>query len=281
MDSQHRHELKTNELAEGLKHLPGLLKDNANTIIGIILIGVALITWPMFNKMSRQKEIAEQTEITQSIQMMDQDVYAVLQAPADDMLAKSEALDALLVNADALVEKVSGIDNRNLAALAQIKAAQAIRTELHLRQQVDADMLERQIQKAQNAYQEALNLANTPTLTAMAKFGLALCSEELGQTDQAAELYQQIAGDENYKATVFPTQAQRRLDTLSDNTEVFNFAAIPVVIEEEVVDTEEVIEPTAVEIIEPAAETIVTESAEKTDTEQLVEETAEPQAETP
>jgi hypothetical protein len=39
MDSQHRHELKTNELAEGLKHLPGLLKDNANTIIGIILIG--------------------------------------------------------------------------------------------------------------------------------------------------------------------------------------------------------------------------------------------------
>ena len=280
MDSQHRHELKTNELAEGLKHLPGLLKDNANTIIGIILIGVALITWPMFNKMSRQKDIAEQMEITQSIQMMDQDVYAVLQAPADDMLAKSEALDALLVNADALVEKVSGIDNRNLAALAQIKAAQAIRTELHLRQEVDADMLERQIRKAQNAYQEALSSANTPTLTAMAKFGLALCSEELGQTDQAAELYQQIAGDENYKATVFPTQAQRRLDTLSDNTEVFNFAAVPVVIEE-VVDTEEVIEPTAVEIIEPAAEPIVAESAEKPDAEQPVEETAEPQAEMP
>ena len=82
MDSQHRHELKTNELAEGLRHLPGLLKDNANTIIGIILIGAALITWPMFNRMSRQKDIAEQTEVTQSIQMMDRDVYAVLQAPA-------------------------------------------------------------------------------------------------------------------------------------------------------------------------------------------------------
>ena len=280
MDSQHRHELKTNELAEGLKHLPGLLKDNANTIIGIILIGAALITWPMFTKMSRQKDIAEQTEITQSIQMMDRDVYAVLQAPADDMLARSEALDALLVNADALLEKASTIDNPNLSALAQIKAAQAIRTELHLRQEVDADMLERQIQKAQNAYQEALSAANTPTITAMAQFGLGLCSEELGQTDQAADLYQQIVEDENYKATVFPTQAQRRLDTLSDNTEVFNFAAVPVVIEE-VGDTEEVIEPTAVEIIEPATETIVTESAEKTDAEQPVEETAEPQAETP
>ena len=280
MDSQHRHELKTNELAEGLKHLPGLLKDNANAIIGIILIGAALITWPMFNKMSRQKDIAQQTEITQSIQMMDRDVYAVLQAPADDMLAKSEALDALLVNADALLEKVSEIDNRNLAALAQIKAAQAIRTELHLRRDVNVEMLERQIQKAEEAYQKALEVADTPTIKAMAQFGLGLCSEELGQTDQAAELYQQIVEDENYKATVFPTQAQRRLDTLSDNTEVFNFAAVPIVIEEGV-DTEEVIEPTAVEIIEPATETIVTESAEKTDAEQPVEETAEPQAETP
>ncbi|MHC4554410.1 MAG: hypothetical protein ACYSUS_03790, partial [Planctomycetota bacterium] len=93
MDSQHRHELKTNELADGLKHLPQILKDNANTIIGIILIGAALITWPMFSKMSRQKEMAEQTEITQSIQMLDQDIYAVLQAPADDTLAQMEALD--------------------------------------------------------------------------------------------------------------------------------------------------------------------------------------------
>ncbi|MHC4287161.1 MAG: hypothetical protein ACYSSJ_02540, partial [Planctomycetota bacterium] len=147
MDSQHRHELKTNELADGLKHLPQILKDNANTIIGIILIGAALITWPMFSKMSRQKEMAEQTEITQSIQMLDQDIYAVLQAPADDTLAQMEALDTLLINADTLLEK--SIDNPNLAAMARIKAAQAIRTELHLRKDVDADMLERQIQKAE------------------------------------------------------------------------------------------------------------------------------------
>jgi tetratricopeptide (TPR) repeat protein len=266
MDSQHRHELKSNELAEGLRHLPGLLKDNANTIIGIILIGAALITWPMFNKMSRQKEIAEQTEITQSIQMMDRDVYAVLQAPADDMLAKSEALETLLINADALLEKASTIDNPNLSAMAQIKAAQAIRTELHLREEVDADMLERQIQKAEEAYQKALEVADTPTIKAMAQFGLGLCSEELGQTDQAAEVYRQIVEEESYKATVLPTQAQRRLDSLADNTEVFNFSAVPVVIEEVV---EETAEPTAIE------------SSENADVEQPVEETADPQAEKP
>lgn len=244
MDSKHRHELKTNELAEGLKHLPQLIKDNANTIIGITLIGVALITWPMFNKMSQKKERTEQTAMTQSIQALDRDVYAVLQSPADDMLAQTEALDMLLVNADALLEKASEIDNPNLAAMAQIKAAQAIRTELHLRKEVDADMLERQIQKAKDAYQKAFENAETATIKAMAQFGLALCSEELGQTDQAAELYQQIVEDESYKATVVPAQAQLRLDTLEDNAEVFNFAAVPVVIEEPV-EAEEVIEQIA------------------------------------
>lgn len=261
MDSQHRHELKSNELADGLKNLPGLIKDNANTIIGIILIGTALITWPMFSKMSREKEIAEQVDATRSIQMMDQDIYAVLQAPDDDMLAKSEALDTLLINADALLEKASDIDNPNLSALAEIKAAQAIRTELHLRKEVDAEMLDRQIQKARDAYQKAFETADTSAIKAMAQFGLALCSEELGQTDQAAEIYQQITANEDYKATVFPTQAEHRLDTLSDNIEVFNFDSVPVVIEGEN------IEPTE------------TESLESTTAEQSVEEPTEPQAE--
>ena len=276
MDSQHRHELKTNELAEGLSHLPRLLKDNANTIIGVILIGVALITWPMFNRMTRQKDRTEKATITQSIQMLDRDVYAVLQAPADDTQAQTEALDTLLINADALLSSVSDIDNPNLAAMAQIKAAQAIRTELHLRKEVDADMLERQVQKAKDAYQKAFEVAQTTTIKAMAQFGLGLCSEELGQTDQAAEVYRQIVEDQSYKATVLPTQAQHRLDTLADNIEVFNFAAVPVVIEEVV---EEIVEPTAVETMKPAAEATVTETAENADAVLSTEEATEPQAE--
>jgi len=274
MDSQHRHELKTNELAEGLSHLPQLLKDNASTIIGVLLIGAALITWPMFTKMTGQKDRAEQTTITQSIQMLDRDVYAVLQAPADDPQAQTEALNTLLVNADELLGSVSDIDNPNLAAMAQIKAAQAIRTELHLRKEVDADMLERQVQKAEDAYQKAFEIAETATIKAMAQFGLALCSEELGQTDQAAEVYQQIVDDESYKATVLPTQAQNRLDTLADNSEVFNFAAVPVIIEEPV-EVEEVIEAITSEITDPTDELTAKESPT---TEETAETTA-PQTE--
>lgn len=228
MDSQHRHELKTNELAESLGHLPQLMKENARFIIGVLLIAVALITWPMFNRMAKQKGKAEQELVTQSILMLDQDIYSFLQTPADDIQAQNEALQTLLINADALLATASNIANPNLSALAQIKGAQAIRTELHLRQNVDAEMLERQIQKAKLAYQNAFDMAETPTLKAMAQLGLALSSEELGQTDQAAEIYQQIVQNENFQATVMPSLAQHRLDTLADNTETFTFADVPV-----------------------------------------------------
>lgn len=225
MDAGHRHELKTNELAEQLGQLPKLIKENANIIIGSALIIIGLITWPVFSRMRLQKDIAAQSSISQSIQMLDKDVYDILQAQEGE--AQNQALGTLLVNADALLEKTEDIDNPNLAALARIKAAQAIRTELHLRKDVSAEMLETQIQKAKAAYEQALKSAKTPTLQAMAKFGLGLCAEELGQTAQAGDLYKEIISDKTFEATVFPKQAQQRLDSLEDNAQAFTFAPAP------------------------------------------------------
>lgn len=259
MDSQHRHELKTNELAEGLSHLPGLLKDNANTIIGVLLIATALITWPMLSKMANRKDLAERAAVSQSIQMLDQDVRSILQSPADDIPARSEALNTYLVNADELLNKAADTDIPNLAAMAQVKAAQAIRTELHLRQEVTAEMLESQVQKSADAYQKALETAESPTIRAMAQFGLGLCSEELGQTDQAADIYQQIIDDESYKATTLPTQAQHRLDAIEENSESFNFAEVPVAIENL---PSELIEAVQAEPQEATIEPVAKETAE-------------------
>ncbi|MHC4236787.1 MAG: tetratricopeptide repeat protein [Planctomycetota bacterium] len=259
MDSQHRHELKTNELAEGLSHLPGLLKDNANTIIGVLLIATALITWPMLSKMANRKDLAERAAVSQSIQMLDQDVRSILQSPADDTSARSEALNTYLVNADELLNKAADTDIPNLAAMAQVKAAQAIRTELHLRPEVTAEMLESQVQKSADAYQKALETAESPTIRAMAQFGLGLCSEELGQTDQAADIYQQIIDDESYKATTLPTQAQRRLDAIEENSESFNFAEVPVAIENLPL---ELIEAVQAEPQEATIEPVAKETAE-------------------
>ena len=78
MKSEHRHELKTNELAERLAHFPELIKRNTNTIIGVALIAAGLITWPMFNKMNQQKTLAEQSMMTQSIQGLELDIQKIL-----------------------------------------------------------------------------------------------------------------------------------------------------------------------------------------------------------
>ena len=210
--------------------------------------------------------------MTQSIQMLEQDVYNVLKAPADDLQAKTEALNTMLVNADSLMKKASDVDNPNLSALAQIKAAQAIRMELHLRPEVDAETLETQIQKAKDAYQKALEKADMPTIKAMALLGLGLCSEELGQTDQAAEIYQKIVADESYKPTVLAAQAQQRLDGLESNIESFNFVDVPVAVE-----------PPAAQTIEPAPSQEPAEAAVSTPAtpDTAPETTSEPKTDQP
>lgn len=279
MDAEHRHELKTNELADGLSHLPKLIKDNANTIIGVIIIAAALITWPMFNKASHNKAIVEQTEASMKIQMLDQDIYKVLSAPAEDPLAKGEALNTLLVNAETLLDEASEIDKPNLSALAQIKAAQAIRTYLHMRPEVQAQELEEQVQKAKNAYENAFKIADNATLKGMALFGQGLCDEELGQTDQAKDIYAQIIAEETYQPTVFPTQAQQRLDNLEENIEVFNFAEVPVAVEEAVdvpvLDTEAVDVPVEAATEEPADQEPSEEVTEVPATEAITTENTE------
>lgn len=230
MDSEHRHELKSNELADVLTHLPEFFKKNANMIIGISLIIIAFVTWPLFSKMSRQKAIAEKSQVAESIRMLSGDIGAALTAYQNTPEELAPALGTIEANAEALMELTSKTNNPNLAALAYIKAAQAIRTELHLRKEiVGAETIEAQTQKAQEAYEKAAEKAAIPTMKAMAQFGIGLCTEERGQTEQAAEIYQAIIDDESFAATVFPNLAQQRLDSLADSTETFIFVDAPVI----------------------------------------------------
>ena len=157
--------------------------------------------------------------------------------------------------------------------MAQIKAAQAIRTQLHLQKTLDTEMLETQINKAQEAYQTAFETANTPTLKAMATLGLGLCSEELGQTEQAGEIYQQIIDNADYQATVLPAQAQKRLDDLDENAESFIFAEVPFAAEEQTdATTEQDAEQVAENVINITAgeETTIPETPEDTEQPEAV-----------
>jgi tetratricopeptide (TPR) repeat protein len=147
---------------------------------------------------------------------------------------------------------------------------------------VDAETLETQIQKAEDAYQQAFETAQTPTLKAMAQLGLGLCSEELGQTAQAAEIYTQIVDDESFKATVGAVLAQQRLDGLEDNSETFNFAEVPVAIENlpaEIIDSATAIAPQ--ETTEAAAEPAAGETPTDEELTTAAETTEDAEEETP
>lgn len=227
MDAEHRHGLKSNELAEGISHLPTLLKENANTVIGVALILVGLISWPLLSKMSGQKDIAKQSEMTYSIQMLEQDIMNVLRTQQTEGASDEEALNTLLLNAESLMDEASEADNPNLEAMALIKAAQALRTELHLRKEVDPQTMETQLNKAQEAYERAAQVAYTATLKAMAQFGLGLCSEEFGQFAQAKEIYSAIVAEKSFESTAISKLAQQRLNDLDDNSETFTFVQTP------------------------------------------------------
>ena len=231
MDAEHRHELKTNELADWLAHLPQFLKRNASTIIGVVLIIIGLVTWPMFNRMRAASEQAQAAAVSASIQSLQSDLFAVYEASEGenpDPEAQQKATDDLLLNVTALLDQADKMKDPDQAALARIKAAQALRTELHMRAGfIDAEELQTRIDQAQKAYEKAKDTATTPTLRAMAQLGLGLCAEELGQRDAAAAIYKEIIDTPEFAATIFPTQAKQRLDGLEMNLESVVFVPKP------------------------------------------------------
>ncbi len=228
MDSEHRHELKTNELADYIRQVPGFIKRNASTLVGVALILVGLVTWPMFNRMRAEADTAKAAAVADSIQNLERDIYAVIQAAEKDAEARQQATSALLVSANALLEQADKTDDADVAALARIKAAQALRAELHFRADVvDVEQAHTRVGQAQEAYKKAADTATNATLKAMAQFGLGLCAEELGQRDEAAAIYKAIIDTPAYAATVFPAQAQHRLDGLDENLSTVTFAPAP------------------------------------------------------
>jgi hypothetical protein len=93
---------------------------------------------------------------------------------------------------------------------------------------LDEQVITDQITQATQAYEAALQKAKgNASLTAMATFGLGLCAEELGDFEKAVQIYSDIAQNTEFEGTLFPAQAQFRLEILEDNKETFVFVAVP------------------------------------------------------
>lgn len=215
MKPEHRHQLKTNELAEWIGNLPQWAKENAKTIICISILAAvvaAVYFWKMYEK--RVVSVREQLELTNFISQLSAGKTQILQAQAQGV----DISYTLIQVANNLQNIAQNAKEEQMAALALIKRAEALRMELHYRfGSVSRQDLTAQINLAKDSYTKAIEKSSTnPSLMATAKLGLGLCEEELGNFEQAREIYSEIIVNADFEGTIAAAEAKQRLHTMAD-----------------------------------------------------------------
>ncbi|MDH4238894.1 MAG: tetratricopeptide repeat protein [Phycisphaerae bacterium] len=227
MKSDHRHELKTNELAEWIANFPQWARDNGTIIISIsvvavLVIGSALWYW----RKTKVESVQEQLEFTNLIAKLPQNKIQVLMRQS-----RGEDISYMLIQTAVDLETVAnGAQDENMAALALIKRAESLRAAVHYRQETvnQADLLTA-VDAAKIAYNKAISKAvNNPSLMAMAKFGLGICEEETGNFDEAERIYRDLIKNSDFEGTTTVAKAQRRLETMADYRKKIVFKPAPI-----------------------------------------------------
>lgn len=220
MKPDHRHELKTNELAEWIANFPQWAKENRIMIIGVVVIIVVLGAVYGWRIHSKKVAVRTQIELTDLLNQLTGSKMQILRAQA-----QGKDISYILVQrggpADRLKIFAQDTNNDQMAALALIKQAEALRTELHYRPgTVSKQDLTTQINQAKASYTEALEThlrrSPNPSLQAIAKFGLGLCEEELGNFEKAQQIYRDITETGDFEGTVAKATAEQRLKTMAD-----------------------------------------------------------------
>jgi hypothetical protein len=257
MKAEHRHELRTNELAEWLSNLPQWTKENLKTIIfvSVLIVGLAaLYIWRIYGK--NVVQVRKQLEFTSLLNQLSGSKMQILRAQAQGR----DLSFTLLQPASDLGTFAQTANNDRMAALALIKQAEALRTELHYRPgAVSKQDLTAQINQAKASYADAIEKSSfNPSLMAKAKFGLGLCEEELGNFAGAEQIYRDIAANPNLEGTVAAVQAKHRLDTMTDYKQKVVFKPSPK-------------KPTPAELPQPVIQIKPAEANQPADTNQPVD----------
>jgi len=226
MKADHRHELKSNELAAWLANLPEWIRENRTTLVAsaaIIVVAVAVYFWIFY-----QRNIASvrgQVRLTNLVTQLPGQKAGLARS-----MGQQNDQSYLLINlAQDLQDFGQSTHNKQMSALALIERGDTLRTELHCRSgQVDREYVAKQIALAQASYNQALEKGSTnPALAAKAQFGLGLCEEELGNLDKAKEIYRKVAGNAAYDGTAAKAAAAFRLKTMDDYRGLVAFKPAP------------------------------------------------------
>jgi hypothetical protein len=214
MKSDHRHELKSNELAAWVAEFPEWARANSRTIIiGCAIVAAVALVYGWFlydrnvlsvNRRVKLSELASQ-------------LYADKRQAARSAAEGKDASLLLLEAANRLSQFADSAGDPTMASLAYLKHAEALRSELHYRATaVLPEDIAKQIEKAKASYQKALDKAGSQvSLKAAARYGLGLCAEELSDQAQARQLYEGIVADASLKGTVGQAAAKSRLETMA------------------------------------------------------------------
>ena len=229
MKAEHRHELKTNELAAWLGNLPVWANQNLRTIIYVTVVVVLVLASFFYYRYQKTVVAArEQGNLTTLLSQLPQQKAFIAQKQM-----KGEDNSFTLLNlTDGLDSIAKSASSDAVAAMALIKNAEIMRTELQLRfGSISQQDIATQIGKAKENYTKALDtyLKRSPntSLEALAKIGLGLCEEELGNPDGARKLYQEVATGAAFEGTVPAAAAKQRLVAMDSFTEKLVLKPMP------------------------------------------------------
>jgi tetratricopeptide (TPR) repeat protein len=215
MKAEHRHELKTNELAEWLANLPKWAKENLRMIIYFAVVITAVVAvWMWREYQQNVVSVNQKLQLSGLLRELEQDRYMTIQQQAQGI----DMSYTLLQTANKLQDFADRITDADMAAMALIKSAEAYRSELHYRMgPVDNEAFSSQIAKARAAYENAIKRAQgNPSLRAEATFGLGLCAEEIRNFTEAGEVYRKIVQDPNFASTIAAASAKYRLEVMDE-----------------------------------------------------------------
>jgi hypothetical protein len=222
MRSDHRHELKTNELADWLMHFPEWAEQNRTTLIAAgVLVVVVLGIYVVRLYRGDSAAVRSQMQLTRLVSNLRDEKRVAVQSPEKFLGFATTATD--------LKDFADHVGNNEMAAFALIKRGEALRAELHFgAAQIAPDEIAKQAEQAKQSYTQALQLASsTPGLAAAAQFGLGLCEEELGNFDK--EIYHELVKNTAYEGTAARAEAASRVKAVDDykSTVVFQPAPPP------------------------------------------------------
>lgn len=226
MKPDHRHELKTNELAKWLANSPQWAKENLRTIIYVSIVLVLIIVSVCIHWYKKNVEsVRKHLRFTSLISQLPESKIRILQTQAKGV----DTSFMLLQTADNLRDIAQNTKDDAVAAFALIKRAETLRCELHYRAgTVSKQDLTSQTNRAKAAYTQAIEKSSAaPTLAATAKFGLGLCEEELGNFYKAKQIYRDVAANPDFEGTAAVTAAKQRLNTMADYQQKVVFKQTP------------------------------------------------------